>query len=297
MTRDRALVDTTALICLCLAAAALAGDLPKLTGPYLGQSPPGSEAVIFAPGLVSVEGRYEYAASIHPKGDRFLFSAESPDGGAAVHESRMVDGRWTAPAKVSLTAGAKKSEMEAFFSADGRHVFFAPYDEGMDVRVWVVDVTADGFSKPRPLGEPVAQDPAFYPVQAADGGLYYTNLAKRTTYRAVLDKGKAKSAEPVGLELGGHAYPSPDGSFIVLDSASLDSEGQRDIFVAYRGDDGSWSTPKPLGPEVNTEHSETCPSLSPDGEYLFFSRYNEPGDVSDIYWVSSEVIRKGPTAD
>jgi hypothetical protein len=45
-----------------------------------------------------------------------------------------------------------------------------------------------------------------------------------------------------------------------------------------------------LGPGVNTEFSETCPSLSPDGRFIFFSRYNEPNEVSNIYWVSASVL-------
>jgi len=57
----------------------------------------------------------------------------------------------------------------------------------------------------------------------ADGSLYYTDLAKRQIYRATMENGGITSAEPAGLELGGHAFPSPDGSFMVLDSASLDS--------------------------------------------------------------------------
>jgi hypothetical protein len=44
-------------------------------------------------------------------------------------------------------------------------------------------------------------------------------------------------------------------------------------------------------------HSETCPSLSPDGRYLFFSRYNEPGGLSNIYWISSAVIAHAPSAE
>ena len=31
-------------------------DFPKLTGPYLGQKPPGKTPEIFAPGIVSTEG-------------------------------------------------------------------------------------------------------------------------------------------------------------------------------------------------------------------------------------------------
>lgn len=269
-------------------------DQPKesaaTTSLYMGETPPTTEAIIFAPGKVSIEGRYEYAMSIHPEGSRLLFSVEIPEEGASVHSSWIQDGSWTIPQPMNLTDGGRKSEMEAFFAPDGARIFFAPYSKGMDVRIWSAEVTPDGFHNPQPLGGPVAADPSFYPVSATDGSLYYTNLAKRQIYRAIMENGGITSAEPAGLELGGHAFPSPDGSFMVLDSASLDSEGQRDIFVAFRNDDGTWGSPRPLGPTVNTEFSETCPSLSPDGRYLFFSRYNEPDEISNIYWVSSEVI-------
>lgn len=257
---------------------------------YLGLEIPTTEAVVFAPGVVSQPGRYEYALSIHPAGDRLLFTVESPDEGASVQQARVTNGEWTSPARADLTDGARKHEMEAFFGIDGDRIFFAPYSKGMDVRIWTADVTPEGFVQPRVLGGPIAEDPSFYPVQAADGSLFYTNLAKRSVWRATLDNGEVSQAREAGFELGGHAFPSPDGRFVLMDSAALGSDEQRDIFVSFRNDDGSWGTQKPLGPSVNTEYSETCPSLSPDGEFLFFSRYDEPGGISDIYWISSEVI-------
>ncbi len=30
--------------------------------------------------------------------------------------------------------------------------------------------------------------------------------------------------------------------------------------------------------------------LSPGGEFLFFGRTNEPGQISDLYWISADVI-------
>lgn len=296
MTRTHILALSVTMATLACAGPADVGEPGRsniataAVSSYLGETPPTTTAVVFAPGLVSVEGRYEYAVSIHPDGDRVLFTVEIPDQGASVFHSRLEDDAWTDPQRLSLTDNARRNEMEAFFSPDGGRIFFAPYNEGMDVRIWSAEVTPDGFRDPQPLGDPVAADPSFYPVEAVDGSLYYTNLAQRAVYRATMEGREVAGAQAAGLELGGHAFPAPDGSFILVDSASLDSEGKRDIFVAFKTDGGGWGPPRPLGPEVNTEHSETCPSLSPDGRYLFFSRYNEPGELSNIYWISSAVI-------
>jgi hypothetical protein len=77
---------------------------------------------------------------------------------------------------------------------------------------------------------------------------------------------------------------------VLLDARDQDSLGGSDLYVAFRLPDGSWAQPRHLGAEVNSEFDETCPSLSADGRYLFFSRYDEPDEVSDIYWIDSTVI-------
>ena len=89
-------------------------------GSYLGLTPPAQTATIFAPGVVSTVGRYEYALSIHPRGDRLLFSTEKPDDGAVIYQCRVRDGVLTDPVVVNLSEGSHRSEMEAFF----KHVVF-----------------------------------------------------------------------------------------------------------------------------------------------------------------------------
>ena len=287
---------TTALILsLMLVTAVHAEQTPELSSPelgslYLGQTPPGQVASIFAPDLVSVTGRYEFALSFAPAGDRLLFTAQVPDQKVMVHQSRLRNGRWTQPEPVSLAAGARKDEMESFFAPDGRHVYFAPYDEGMDVRIWRVTVDGDHWRDPEPLAGPIADDAAFFPTCAADGTLYYTNLAQRSVYRARKTDAGTWDAEPAGLEFGGHPFIAPDQSFVLLDGRAEDSLGKGDIYAAFPDGDGGWTTPVNLGPRVNSAHGESCPSLSADGKYLFFSRYDEPGDIAQIYWVDAAVI-------
>ncbi len=263
---------------------------PALHGPYFGQPEPGLQAQRFAPGLVSLPGRYEFALSFSPSGQELLFTQQVPEQSVSVYHSRLRSGAWTRPESVRLSEGAKGEEMEAFFSPDGGRVFFAPYDEGMDVRIWSLVVGPDGWERPRELGSPVVDDPAFYPTVSLNGTLYYTNLAARRVYRAELEGGSVSRVEDAGLEFGGHAFVAPDESFVLVDARAPDSLGGSDIYVAFRRPDGSWARPRHLGAEVNSGFDETCPSLSADGRYLFFSRYDEPDEVSDIYWIDSAVI-------
>jgi hypothetical protein len=53
-------------------------DFPVLTGPYLGQTPPGNTPVIFAPGIVST-GLYTRDIAISKPGDEIFFCVA--DGG------------------------------------------------------------------------------------------------------------------------------------------------------------------------------------------------------------------------
>jgi Tol biopolymer transport system component len=275
-----------------LAAVASAGETPKLTGPYFGQEPPGMKAEVFAPGLISKEGRYEFALSFAPGGQRLLFTAQTPAEVVQVLHSRVTDGSWSLPEPVSLAGGARRDEMEAFFARDGMHVYFAPYDEGLDVRIWKVEINGDQWVEPAPLTGSIADASAFFPTSASSGTIYYTNIAERRPYRAVRNEDGSWKAEPLAIEFGGHTFVAPDESFVLVDARAEDSRGKGDIYVAFATADGGWTKPANLGDGVNSEYSESCPSLSDDGKYLFFSRYDEPGEVAQVYWVDSAVIEE-----
>jgi Tol biopolymer transport system component len=285
-----------------LSASPSFGDeasFPVLVGPYFGQQEPGLQAQPFAPGLISRQGRFEFALSFSPAGDELLFTQQVPKQSVSVYYSHLEGDAWTEPEPIRLSDGARLEEMEAFFAPNGKLIFFAPYNEGIDVRIWALEVDPDGWRNPRELSAPLADDPAFYPTVSNSGTLYYTNLTERKVYRAELDGLTVSSVEDAGLEFGGHAFVAPDESFVLVDSRKPDSFGGSDIYVAFRQSDGSWARPRHLGPEVNSAFDETCPSLSADGRYVFFSRYNGPGDVSDIYWIDAAVIdgaRKKATA-
>lgn len=75
-----------------------------------------------------------------------------------------------------------------------------------------------------------------------------------------------------------------DESFILFDSTRPDGLGWADLYVSFRGADGTWGMAIHMGNHLSNETNNICPSLSHDGKVLFFTSQN------DIYWVSAEVI-------
>ena len=81
-------------------------DFPVLTGPYFGQKLPGSTPEMFAPNLISVEGRYEFGVSFSPDLQEMYFSVldvvDGVEGKPAIFYSQLEDQKWTRPKKLIL---------------------------------------------------------------------------------------------------------------------------------------------------------------------------------------------------
>jgi len=51
----------------------------------------------------------------------------------------------------------------------------------------------------------------------------------------------------------------------------------------FKNKENGWIVPIKFDGAINTsDFAETCPSLSPDEKYIFYSRYNDLNDKSDI---------------
>ena len=88
-----------------------------------------------------------------------------------------------------------------------------------------------------------------------------------------------------------NAMISPDGDYIIFTSHGFeDHYGAGDLYISFRKEDGNWAQSINMGPTINTEFFEYCPSVSPDGKYFFFTS-NKKG-TEDIYWVSAEIIKQ-----
>jgi len=300
-----------------------------LTGPYLGQEPPGAEPKLFAPGIVST-GMYERDLAITPDGDEIYFSVAT-GGYAAIVCVRLVDGRWTEP-QIAPFSG-RYLDMEPCLAPDGSRLMFLsnrPREGEEEVRgwqnqhIWAVDRTAEGWSEPYDVGEPVNSDRhnSFFPSLAADGTLYFTINGEEINahlVRSRLVDGRYTEPEDLGPQVNAfddvfNAYVSPDQSFIILIAdGGEDSVGGYDYYVTFSTEDGTWTDPVNLGETVNTPDNETSPYVTPDGKYFFFAKSvrtspegyperpltyadlvalkdNAENGLADIYWVDAKII-------
>ncbi len=273
-------------------------DTPKNAESYLGQKPPGLTAEIFAPGIISVNGRSEHGISFSPDLDEVYFSANHKDEDPSIYFSKLENNKWKPVQKLDFTAGKKVGEMHPFISPKGDKIFFTAHDEFTlpehkeSVKIWTVNRLGNSWSKATQLDSPVNDDFVFYLNQAKNGDLYYFNISKRKTYYAPNKNGEFPDVFEAGIG-GVHAFMSPTLDYIVVNSRNReDAQRKSDIYVYFKEKDGTWSKAINLGSEVNSNFGETCPSITPDGKYLFFSRYNEEGGVPNFYWASTEVISK-----
>ncbi len=269
-----------------------AKEVPIKDASYFGQTLPGNTAELFAPGTVSENGRYEYAVSFSPNMEELYFSGEWEDGIQYVFTSKLQDNQWTPIQKANFTKGNKKNEFEAFVDPRGDKLFFAAYDSIFsDEKIWHANRMDNGWSEPKLLDSPVNDDLVFYPNTAANGDLYYTSISKWKMFYAPYKNGNYPEVHELDIAYGAHGFISPSQDFILVDAKKEnDKDKDRDIHICFKEEDGTWSQPINMGPSVNSDFGETCPSITPDGKYLFFSRYNEANGMSNIYWVSAVVI-------
>ncbi|MEO1204221.1 MAG: hypothetical protein AAFX10_16070, partial [Pseudomonadota bacterium] len=257
---------------------------------------------VFAPGLVSLSGERELNSVFSPDGRIFMFT-RSIDGVFKMFFSyQQDDGTWQEPrmAPPSNTYPGH-GDVDMAFSPDGDWLYFIstrplPGYSLERYNIWRSEVTMHGLTTPEPLG-PHINGPGheLYPTLVADGSLYFSavrddTLGRRDSYRAQYSDGEF--GEPVNLGAGvngptdeGDIFVSPDESYLIHVSAEReDALGSSDLYVSFRLDDGSWGQDIHMGDVINSEESDYCPVVSPDGKYFFFTR----GD--DVMWVDAAII-------
>ncbi len=299
-----------------------------ITAVYPDPEEPGLTAELFAEGLISTPYN-ERDMTFSPDMKELYWSFKTPSFYTILKMGRE-NNRWSLP-EVAPFSG-RYFDIEPCFSPDGQRLYFAsnrPLEqekEPGDFNIWYVEKNAGGWGNPIYAGPEINSDKnEFYPSFTSDGSLYFCaaregGIGGEDLYVSTFENGAYSDAVNLGDSINTekdefNAFVAPDGSWIIFTSTGWgEGFGGGDLWISFRKEDGLWHKPRNMGPSVNSGSLEYCPSLSPDGKYLFFtsnrSKYpkyeeftlsyddiikmleNPQNGNQDIYWISSGVIEQ-----
>ncbi|WP_116770541.1 PD40 domain-containing protein [Maribacter litoralis] len=266
-------------------------NIPTIKNPYLGQKPPGLKPIPFAPGLVSTE-IYEYDGAFTPDMKAFYFirrGEENKKSAFYEYKYNEIDGEW------------KKSEIASPWI--GRPVI-SPDGQTMHLGDNYLKRTEAGWSELQKLEPPTVSNDSMYIMRLSSSanGTYYFDTYKENDstfpirYSRLIDgKHEEPRALPKEINTGtflSHPFIAPDESYLLFDAQRENSFGDSDIYISFKESDGTWGDGINLGDKINTNSWEASASITPDGEYLFFSRNVGSDDFEnvDIFWVDAQII-------
>jgi len=309
-TRNIVAVAIGAACCAAISAPEAHGQrpAPSSTPPlaYLGLPLPGDTPVVFAPGDVSTEAR-EINAVFSSDG-RELYVTRVVDGRASLFLRRLEDGGWTAPTRLALVADQPDADIaDPALSPDGQRLYFVSgarndlFAPG-NGNIWVSRRDGNTWGPAAILPAPVNSNAAeYYPSVVADGSLYFSSnreggMGDLDLYRAQYRDGAFTDVTNLGAPINTpqtevDAYIAPDERLLIVSARRDGNRGALDLYMSHRSADGPWGTLVPLSDTINTELTDYCPMISPDGRFFFFSRRTAQG--GDIYWMAAAAALGG----
>jgi len=276
---------------------------------YLGQKPPGMTAELFAPGVVSTDAYEHSSPAFSPDGSVVLWTVVDQNYRASLREMTYENGQWSAPGRPSF-ADSTADDYYPGFSPDGKKVYFSsrriapsPYPGDIDIRIWEVERIGSGWGVPVPVDTLASKGHEYAHSVAKNGTLYFSSPHDDGTSLNIYRSGGAggRLTQPVLLPYSINGPGYEDGCFIAPDESYLIFESNRpegimgsiDLYISFRLEDGRWSIPVNMGPEINSDKAERFARVSPDGKYLFFgsSRNQSATNIGfDIYWIDASII-------
>ncbi|MBU0710347.1 hypothetical protein KJ762_05685 [bacterium] len=156
--------------------------------------------------------------------------------------------------------------------------------EAKDFDLWVTAKEVSGWSSPVNLGPQVnSAYNEFYPSVSEDMTLYFCSKNDRCIggedlwYSEQIAPYQWGTPQNMGDSINTqsdeyNAFVHPLGEYIIFTSHGWGKGyGSGDLWVSFRKDDQTWARPQNLGEIVNTPNFEYSPSISADGQLLFFT--------------------------
>jgi hypothetical protein len=251
--------------------------LSGLTGPYLGQKPPGTTPEIFAPGIVSTK-ESEYAFEVAMSGNEILFMRNNQ----IMIATKNIDGTWNMP-EIAPFSG-KHIDDEPCFSPDGSKIYFMSRRPAKGSKyagnLWVVEKLNGKWGEPGLVQLPVLLKQLHAPSISLNNTIYDDGISI-----IQFKDGNYLNQKNIPGLTGMYPFVAHDESYIIYSAGYSGSNGA-DLYISFKDKSGLWSKGKSLGDEINSPKHEGNSYVTADKKYLFFSR------DGDIYWVSAKIIEE-----
>lgn len=284
-------------------------DFPVLTGPYMGQDPPGMTPEIFDPGVFP-ENESLGCSGFLNNGTVFVFSCMRPGSNWRIkptYVTELIGERWTKP---HLASFSKYFPYNFTVAPDDQTVYFtsliSPEKNSRELlesaNIWFVALQNDTWTEPVMFGKSINTEnfSENYPSVTENGTIYYMSrrdngVGKTDIYRSEDLGNRFNQAENLGniintTESDQDPFIAPDESYLIVCLDKEDGYGKYDLYISFRKEDGSWTVPVNMGKKVNSAKYEFRPYVTPDGKYMFFTSDRLYSGTGNIFWMDAKII-------
>lgn len=233
------------------------------------------------------------------------------DDASDIWVSRKVDGRWMTAKNIGAPVNTTGVDNLTAISTDQNTIYLAHGKRFVYFRR-----TADGWSEASDLGLGYSTEATYMETQLSSDGkvflatlktpqnLYYNEkVDEKDIYVSLQDKdGNWSNFINLGPDintLGDETSPflSPDGRTLYFSSDGRPGYGNSDTFISKRIGDGwsRWTTPRNLGPDINTSEFDAYYTVPASGDYAYMvSRKNSIGKADIVRLKLPDVLKPNP---
>ena len=201
------------------------------------------------------------------------------------------------PVALGSNINSEYNELRPLITPEANTLFFSRqnHPENMggvkdDEDIWFAerDTSSGDWLKAKNIGRPLNNNgPNFISSISSDGNAMLLLLGNAYYSKNRMTQGVSMSVKnedgtwsrPKNLDILNDYNLSPRANYfltndmetILMSVERRDTHGDRDLYVIFLQDDGTWSQPMNLGPQINSAAEEGSPFLALDGKTMFFA--------------------------
>lgn len=284
-------------VTICISCTYSKKDFFETKDSYFGQKPPGLIPELFAPDIINHLAHS--SPSFTPDGKEIYWSTVSGE-----NESRKIfyvkfeNNKWSEPILANFSGNYHDDQ--PFISDDGEKLFFASkrpkLKNGIQENdIWISDKTEHGWGEPKSINNLIG---LWTPTVSRNGTIYFLEIIEgiRVICCAKFKNGKYAEIEILNKNINKKGalnwcpFIAPDESYLIFSSDRIGQFGSGDLYISFKNQNGEWQEAINMGSSINTNKQERFPGVSPDGKYLFFTRWYSVPYYHDLYWVDAQII-------